>query len=390
MKRKSSARVEPAHKLVGPAAQDFVHAAADALTPYAQSAADRIVPLAHNAADRVGPLATQAMDRVTPYAQQAAVLVTPYAHQAVELVGPYAAKVGPYAATAKQRGAQAAHDAVEALAPKLDEAFDRVSPAVEAARGKVTDELLPRLSEALTAAAATPAVVEATKRGRATLAAARGDLSLPEPEPKKKGRWLRRLAVLAAVAGVATVLLRKLLGNKDADWQAARPTTPYVPSTPPSAPPPVTTPDVTASGSADGSVGSDADLPTDAVEASPQTPVLDDAASAENEPVAAVAVEDLPAAEPVGTVDDSAGDGTSSSDEGFGPDEGFGSTGATRYAGEGAYVGVEPPEGFVIKGNERSMKYHTPESGGYDETIAEVWFNSEEAAQEAGFVRAQG
>ena len=56
---------------------------------------------------------------------------------------------------------------------------------------------------------------------------------------------------------------------------------------------------------------------------------------------------------------------------------------------KGVYVGSEPPEGFTIKGNERSMKYHVPESAGYGRTVAEVWFNSEEAAQQAGFVRAQ-
>ena len=60
-----------------------------------------------------------------------------------------------------------------------------------------------------------------------------------------------------------------------------------------------------------------------------------------------------------------------------------------RSSGEGVYVGSEPPEGFIIKGNERSMKYHMPESAGYGRTVAEVWFNSEEAAQQAGFVRAQ-
>jgi len=60
-----------------------------------------------------------------------------------------------------------------------------------------------------------------------------------------------------------------------------------------------------------------------------------------------------------------------------------------RYEGEGVYIGNEPPEGFTIKGNERSMKYHVPESAGYGRTVAEVWFNSEEAAQNAGFLRAQ-
>ena len=57
--------------------------------------------------------------------------------------------------------------------------------------------------------------------------------------------------------------------------------------------------------------------------------------------------------------------------------------------GEGSYVGATPPEGFNIKGNERSKKYHLAGSGGYERTIAEVWFNSEEAAQAAGFTKAQ-
>ena len=57
--------------------------------------------------------------------------------------------------------------------------------------------------------------------------------------------------------------------------------------------------------------------------------------------------------------------------------------------GEGSYVGAEPPEGFDIKGNERSMKYHLQGSGGYERTITDVWFDSTEAAERAGFVRAQ-
>ncbi len=55
---------------------------------------------------------------------------------------------------------------------------------------------------------------------------------------------------------------------------------------------------------------------------------------------------------------------------------------------EGAYVGAEPPAGFDIKGNADSMKYHLPGSQWYDRTIAEVWFNSTEAAEEAGFTAA--
>lgn len=46
------------------------------------------------------------------------------------------------------------------------------------------------------------------------------------------------------------------------------------------------------------------------------------------------------------------------------------------------------PEGFDIKGNKDSMKYHLPGGRWYDATVAEVWFKTEEAAKAAGFVKA--
>jgi large subunit ribosomal protein L17 len=50
--------------------------------------------------------------------------------------------------------------------------------------------------------------------------------------------------------------------------------------------------------------------------------------------------------------------------------------------------GSAPSGEFTIKGNKDSGKYHTPESQWYDQTIAEVWFTTEEAAENAGFVKA--
>jgi large subunit ribosomal protein L17 len=50
--------------------------------------------------------------------------------------------------------------------------------------------------------------------------------------------------------------------------------------------------------------------------------------------------------------------------------------------------GSAPSEDFTIKGNKDSGKYHTPDSQWYDQTIAEVWFKTEEAAENAGFVKA--
>ena len=56
--------------------------------------------------------------------------------------------------------------------------------------------------------------------------------------------------------------------------------------------------------------------------------------------------------------------------------------------GEGSFRGTEPPTGFAIKGNEDSMKFHTPESRYYGSTIAEVWFDSTAAAEAAGYTNA--
>jgi small subunit ribosomal protein S2 len=47
------------------------------------------------------------------------------------------------------------------------------------------------------------------------------------------------------------------------------------------------------------------------------------------------------------------------------------------------------PEGFEVKGNKTSMKFHAPTSPWYDRTNAEVWFRTAEAAEAAGFVNAE-
>ncbi|MCP3934955.1 MAG: F0F1 ATP synthase subunit gamma [Actinomycetia bacterium] len=43
------------------------------------------------------------------------------------------------------------------------------------------------------------------------------------------------------------------------------------------------------------------------------------------------------------------------------------------------------PAGFTIKGNEDSKLYHRPDSRSYSVTVAEVWFESSERAEAAGF-----
>jgi large subunit ribosomal protein L17 len=61
-----------------------------------------------------------------------------------------------------------------------------------------------------------------------------------------------------------------------------------------------------------------------------------------------------------------------------------------KYAGSSVPLenADKAPEGFPVKGNEGSMKYHTPDGQWFDQTTAEVWFDTEESAQAAGFTKA--
>jgi len=66
---------------------------------------------------------------------------------------------------------------------------------------------------------------------------------------------------------------------------------------------------------------------------------------------------------------------------------------AEKPAIDGAVAAVEgedAPEGYAIKGNAESKKYHVPGSTWYDATAAEYWFSTVEAAKAAGFEPAGG
>ncbi|MBX8687209.1 hypothetical protein GO011_07165 [Mycobacterium sp. 20091114027_K0903767] len=56
-------------------------------------------------------------------------------------------------------------------------------------------------------------------------------------------------------------------------------------------------------------------------------------------------------------------------------------------AGSIRVSGAGTPTGYLIKGNEDSMLYHSPESPSYSVTIAEIWFADVESAEKAGFNR---
>ena len=308
----------------------------------AAQAAEKVLEQGSNAFD-------EAISHVTPLAKQASRQVADLSQQALN-VGKHAAEsVGP-----------AIEDARERLAPKVEEVVERIQPTVahayETVSDKVQHDVYPKLQELWEQAQESPSLTEASKRGRSTLAALRGELQLPEsvelpervelPEaivkPRKRRLIPRLFAVIgiAAVVGAIVVAVRTVLGSRDDGWSPQQPTPPREES--------------------EDSWGTS----PFADEAAMQDVIAEEAMIAEGGP--AEPEPELAEAEPTEPK----------------PAE------ATHDYGEGAYVGEQPPEGFTIKGNKRSMKFHTPEAAGYDRTNADVWFNSEEAAVAAGFTKA--
>lgn len=238
-----------------------------------------------------------------------------------------AKKIAPFADAAREQGQKAADQAREALTPVMD-----------AARARYTD-MLPRIGDALAEASDNPKAKETQFRLLAAKAALSGELELPKKSRKKIEKLQKQQ-------------IKKL-------QQANKPVKKGLPK----ALIPVLVLSVV------GIVGyvvwkkflgsNDAEWQT----YEPAHATADKSSSQTfGEPVT------VPSA--AETADTTASDETS------------------KY-GAGSYVGAEPPAGYTIKGNDRSKKYHTPETGGYERTIADVWFVDEASAEAAGFSKAQ-
>ena len=264
-------------------------------------------------------------------------------------------RAAPVAKDAGVRAADYASKRLDAWEPHIRGALDRVTPAVEAAKDRVSDDLLPRLQTMLHDVAEHPAVAEAAKRGEAAAQALKGEL-----EPRHKGGKLKKFGKVVAIGAIvagAVAAIRHFLTPKDDGWTAHEPSKAYVNNNDTFA---------TAARMSEGSASTAGDAASDA------------APTEDADLVTEVTPDDAPPAE------------TSAEETPQPAHEGEAGTESVPVTyGEGSYVGDNPPQGYVIKGNERSKKYHLEGSGGYDRTIAEVWFNSEEAAQAAGFTKAQ-
>lgn len=329
------------------AAAEITHTAAESGAELLADAKSRVAPLYEQGKDRLAPLYEQGRDRLTPLLEQGK------------------DRFGPIAEQATQRGAGAANQALEALQPKVNDALDKVGPAVDVAKDRL-DEWLPKISSALEDAAGHPAAVQAQERGKAAVAALKGEVAVPE---KKKRKVLLPLLIVAGLAAGAAVAWKKFMGPGASEWEAY---------------------DATAykakSGSGAGNQGTGVPSTTGTDKgATDKSASFGESVQA---PSSEAGIKSETSADPVKVKAENDDKGAGKAAGAAGVAGVAGAAASSKY-GKDAYEGSEPPAGFDIKGNERSMKFHTPDSGGYERTIADVWFTNAAAAEAAGFTKAQ-
>lgn len=426
-----------AHEAVDSAAS-FLDEAIDRLSPKVKDVADKATGLVQQVPAITEHAASQAKDRASGSAKE---LIIPAALAAKE-------QVTPLVSTAREAVAPRVASARDAAAPRVQNLVEAAQPYLETARTRVQSDLLPQLNERLQHVADEhPAVADYSNRGQAALSALRGEttkyvpVEIDDPKSSKLKTFAKVAGVGALLAAVA-VALRKFLGSKDDGWTAHKPSPAYTTETKaPSSTPAATRPADTkpaddkatsvpvesyevktvsttvedkpadskpaedkpvdaelvnepAKDSATTSTGNDdqAAAPLVATSVEDAEEIMSDEGGpvvvGESTDAAAVPATAAPAAD---SKKDDSKKADSTKDESKDEDESVDAelANAEPQYGEGWYMGDNPPSDYLIKGNERSMKYHVPGSGGYERTIADVWFSSEDAAQKAGFTRAQ-
>ena len=158
-----------------------------------------------------------ASSAVRDVAEQTAQLAKEQAAQAAVLARVAAEKAGPLARGAVEKAAPKVGAAVDwasprlergllATGPKVEQAAEKMAPAVDAARDRIVDDLLPRLVDAVTAAALASAAAErvAAEKVSASLENV-ATAAVAAPAPRGRGRRFLMFTVLAgaAAAGVA-------------------------------------------------------------------------------------------------------------------------------------------------------------------------------------------
>lgn len=171
---------------------------------HTKSRKEQIKDRSASRADNAATVAEQLRDRVAPALGQAA-------ESAKEWGEPRVKAARRWAKPRVEHG-------IEIAAPKLESAVSGLAPKVDIARDKIVDELLPRVTEAITAWAAASAAAkdEAISRGAGAAAVVSGD-AVATPKRKKKGKVMLTLSLLGAAAAGAAAFVKKS-APKDDPW----------------------------------------------------------------------------------------------------------------------------------------------------------------------------
>lgn len=409
-KQSTAAAGEHARGALGEGAaaiEELVNAAAEFLSPKVRDASHRITPLVTEARGKVSPHLATAGDKVGPYYEKTKGRVAegyenvlPRIQEILDKAADsdYAAKAGRLADSTSSN-AQAAlgeaskafHGAVDTAGRNAQQVAGRAAENAQEGVHKAAEGTR-RVTKKTSRKARAKADKAAKKAAKIASAAAAAQARKNAQARKKKHRGRNRLLTafgIVAVVGALVVAARQLLMPRDDGWTPREPSNDFdddvttesstdrvedltAPATDQaSAGGSVhTTPASTAHGEDEDAVVTSEDSHIASGDAG--TPA-GSAAPATEPDVESSAAETLDEAENVWTGE--GGQARASADEpaDFGPD---------------SYVGENPPEGFTIKGNLRSMKYHTPDGAGFGRTKADVWFASEEAAEAAGFTKA--
>ena len=138
-------------------------------------------------------------------------------------------KAAPLIADARDKAAPLIADAREKAAPLVADAREKAGPALAAGKDRLTTEVLPVITAAIVAAGEATEDVrgETKKRGRAAVAALKGEVEAPE----KKTHRLRKALILLGLGGVVAAVAKKLSDRPATTaWQSSYTPTPSAPA----------------------------------------------------------------------------------------------------------------------------------------------------------------
>jgi vacuolar-type H+-ATPase subunit H len=185
---------------------------ADSLAPHVENARDKAGPALADARDRAVPVLKDARDRAVPVLADARDRAVPVLKDARD-------KAAPVLKDARDKAAPYVDSARDAAAPYLDTALGKAAPLVETARDRLTNDVLPALTAAVAAVddATEDVRAEALKRGKAVVAAAKGEDVVQEPSHR-----LRNLLIALGLGGIAFAVTRRLGKRQPSTtWQSS-------------------------------------------------------------------------------------------------------------------------------------------------------------------------